>query len=188
MAQRKSKETSAKNTGSKPEEKQIESESETESLAKNQDDSNNIQPTTKYRAEPASASMGKVRGIPGVGSQGIGMNPVSNTNRLNVGKNVKLKGGVITCDILSVEGKIEASLPSASEIEIGSGGYFKGKAKVTNADISGDFEGELQVKDVLTIRKGGVVSGTVRYGKIVIESGGKISGDMQSFDSMESDR
>ena len=86
-----------------------------------------------------------------------------------------------------MEGKIEASLPSASEIDISSGGYFKGKAKVTNADISGDFEGELQVKEILTIRKGGVVSGTVRYGKIVIESGGKISGDMQSFDTAESE-
>ncbi len=183
MAQRKPKETTSKNTGAKPEEKQRENET----LSKHEDDSNQAQPATKYRAEPASPSIGKVRAIPGVGTQGVGMKPISNTNRLNVGKNVKLKGGVITCDILSVEGKVEASLPSASEIEIGSGGYFKGKAKVTNADISGDFEGELQVKDVLTIRKGGVVSGTVRYGKIVIESGGKISGDMQSFDSMESD-
>ena len=72
MAQRKSKETSTKNRGLKPEEKQIEDESETEPLAETQDDSNNVQPTTKYRAEPASASMGKVRGIPGVGPRGLG--------------------------------------------------------------------------------------------------------------------
>ena len=183
MAQRKHKETATKNTGAKPEEKQ----GENETLSKHEDDSNKSQLATKYKAEPASLSVGKIRGIPGVGAQGVGMKPISNTNRLNVGKNVKLKGGVVTCDILSVEGKIEASLPSATEIEISPGGYFKGKAKVTNADISGEFEGDLQVKDVLTIRKGGVVSGTVRYGKIVIESGGKISGDMQSFDSMESD-
>ena len=186
MAQRKSKETATKNTGSKLEEKQGRDEPENESLSAQQD-SKKVEPETKYRADMASSSLGKVRGIPGAATHGIGMKPISNTNRLNVGKNVKLKGGVVTCDVLSVEGKIEASLPSASEIEIGSGGYFKGKAKVTNADISGDFEGELQVKEILTIRKGGVVSGTVRYGKIVIEAGGKISGDMQSFDSIESD-
>ena len=187
MAQRKSKETANKNTGSKLEGQQAETQPEAESLSKHQEGSKKTQPTTKYAAEPAASSLGQVRGIPGVGTHGIGMKPISNTNRLNVGKNVKLKGGVVTCDVLSVEGKIEASLPSATEIEIGSGGYFKGKAKVVNADISGDFDGELEVKDVLTIRKGGVVSGTVRYGKIVVESGGKISGDMQSFDSMESD-
>ena len=183
MAQRKSKETATKDTGSK----QGEIEPENESLSIDQG-TKKVEPTPKYRADLLSPSLGKVRAIPGVGAQGVGIKPISNTNRLNVGKNVKLKGGVVTCDILSVEGKIEASLPSSSEIEIGPGGYFKGKAKVTNADISGDFEGELQVKEILTIRKGGVVSGTVRYGKIVIESGGKISGDMQSFDSMESDR
>ena len=35
----------------------------------------------------------------------------------------------------------------------------------------------------LTIRKEGSVDGSIRYGKIVIESGGKISGDMASLDS-----
>ena len=182
MAQRKSKETATKDAGS--EQGEIEQENESSSIGQ---DSKKVESTTKYRADLVSPSLGKVRAIPGVGAEGVGIKPISNTNRLNVGKNVKLKGGVITCDILSVEGKIEASLPSASEIGIGSGGYFKGKAKVTNADISGDFEGELQVKEILTIRKGGVVSGTVRYGKIVIESGGKISGDMQSFDTAESE-
>ena len=186
MAQRKSKETATKNTDSKLDVQQGDDEPENKSPSIHQE-SKKAQQTTKYRPELATPSLGKGRGIPGVGAQGIGMKPLSNANRLNVGKHVKLKGGVLTCDVLSVEGTIEASLPSASEIEIGLGGYFKGKAKVTNADISGDFEGELQVKEILTIRKGGVVSGTVRYGKIVIESGGKISGDMQSFDTFESD-
>jgi len=68
-------------------------------------------------------------------------------------------------------------------IEISSSGIFKGSAKVETAQINGCFDGKLEVKGVLRIQKDGRVSGSVRYGKIVIESGGEISGDMASFNS-----
>ena len=34
----------------------------------------------------------------------------------------------------------------------------------------------------LLVRPGGSITGTIRYGNIVIESGGEISGDMQSIE------
>ena len=62
-------------------------------------------------------------------------------------------------------------------------GFFKGNVVVEEADISGRFEGELTVTSQLTVRAGGRVSGTIRYGKIVIEAGGEISGDMSALSS-----
>jgi cytoskeletal protein CcmA (bactofilin family) len=38
------------------------------------------------------------------------------------------------------------------------------------------------VKNLLTIHKSGRVDGSVRYGQIIIEVGGQISGDMGSLD------
>ena len=67
-------------------------------------------------------------------------------------------------------------------IEVMPTGFYKGSANVQEADISGYFEGSLVATDILTIRKGGRISGSVRYGKIVIESGGEISGDMASLE------
>ncbi len=105
------------------------------------------------------------------------------SNCLTVGENISLSGEITSCDKLIVEGNVKVKLTNAEIIEISSSGTFKGSAKVETAKINGCFEGELEVKGVLRIQKDGRVSGSVRYGKIVIESGGEISGDMASFDT-----
>ena len=48
------------------------------------------------------------------------------------------------------------------------------------ADVHGRFEGELVVSKRLLIRAGGHVSGQITYGEIEIESGGAISGAIES--------
>jgi len=124
-------------------------------------------------------------GIPGIPRYGEGV-PVGfddKSNCLTVGENISLSGEITSCDKLIVEGNVEVKLTNAEIIEISSSGIFKGSAKVETAQINGYFEGKLEVKGVLRIQKEGRVSGSVRYGKIVIESGGEISGDMASFDS-----
>jgi hypothetical protein len=40
-------------------------------------------------------------------------------------------------------------------------------------------------RDLLTVRPGGRVQGQVRYGRVVIESGGEISGDMRALSEDE---
>ena len=39
----------------------------------------------------------------------------------------------------------------------------------------------MKAHDILIIRSGGRVSGTIRYGKIVVESGGEVSGDTKNI-------
>ena len=108
--------------------------------------------------------------------------------RLVVGRDIRLSGEITACDKLVVEGHIEVSLPGARVIEVSQTGFFKGNADVEEADISGQFEGELIARDRLVVRAGGRISGTIRYGRIVIESGGEISGDMQTLDGTEPPR
>lgn len=124
-------------------------------------------------------------GIPGIPRYGEGV-PArfdDKSNCLTVGENISLSGEITSCDKLIVEGNVKVNLTNAEIIEISSSGIFKGSAKVETAQINGYFEGKLEVKGVLRIQKEGRVSGSVRYGKIVIESGGEISGDMASFKS-----
>lgn len=127
----------------------------------------------------------RVGDIPGIQRHGdvVTSDEDDNSNTLTVGKNISLNGEITACEKLIVEGSVEVKLTNAFLIEIASNGYFKGSADVQTAVINGTFEGELLVKDVLTIQEGGRVSGSVRYGKIIIESGGAISGDMASLDS-----
>lgn len=101
-------------------------------------------------------------------------------SKLIVGPNIKLKGVEITdCDTLYVEGRVEATIDSRV-IQIAENGAFKGSAEVDIAEIHGEFDGELTVRQKLVIYSTGKVSGKVRYGKVVIEEGGQLAGDIQA--------
>ena len=103
-------------------------------------------------------------------------------SKLIVGPDIKLKGAEITdCDTLIVEGRVEASMDSRV-IQISERGVFAGKAGIDTAEIRGRFEGELTVRKQLLICATGKVSGKIRYGKLSIEEGGEISGDIAALD------
>lgn len=97
---------------------------------------------------------------------------------LTVGPNIKLKGVEITdCDTLVVEGTVEATMDSRL-MQITAAGAFKGSAEIDIAEIHGAFDGDLTVRDKLVIYATGRVTGKVRYGKLVIEEGGQLSGEI----------
>ena len=104
-------------------------------------------------------------------------------SKLIVGPDIKLKGVEITdCDTLVVEGRVEASMDSRV-ISIAERGVFSGTVGIDLAEIHGRFEGELTARKQLIIRSTGRVSGKIRYGKITIEEGGEVSGDVSSLNS-----
>ena len=99
-------------------------------------------------------------------------------SKLIVGPDIKLKGAEITdCDTLVVEGRVEAAMDSRV-IQIAEQGVFHGTAGIDVAEIRGRFEGELTVRKQLVIHATGKVTGKVRYGKLSIEEGGELSGDI----------
>jgi len=101
-----------------------------------------------------------------------------NGSKLTVGPNIKLKGVEITdCDTLVVEGLVEATMNSRV-IQIAEQGAFKGSAEIEIAEIRGEFNGNLVVRQKLVIFATGKVTGTIRYGKLVVEEGGQLSGDI----------
>jgi cytoskeletal protein CcmA (bactofilin family) len=106
------------------------------------------------------------------------INPVTNS-KLIVGSNIKLRGVEITdCDTLVVEGRVEATICSRV-IQISDRGTFVGNAESDVAEIRGEFDGDLTVRQKLVVHATGRVSGKVRYEKLVIEEGGQLTGDVQ---------
>jgi cytoskeletal protein CcmA (bactofilin family) len=100
-------------------------------------------------------------------------------SKLTVGPNIKLKGVEITdCDTLVVEGSVEATMDSRV-IQISERGSFKGSAEIDIAEIRGEFDGSLTVRQKLVIYSTGKVTGRIRYGKVVIEEGGQLSGEIE---------
>lgn len=106
--------------------------------------------------------------------------PVSGST-LTVGPNIKLKSAEITdCDTLVVEGHVDGMV-SSQAIVIAETGTLNGTATIDNAEIRGEFKGELTVKKRLMICATGKVSGKIAYGKLVIEEGGELVGEIQAM-------
>jgi cytoskeletal protein CcmA (bactofilin family) len=103
--------------------------------------------------------------------------------RLIVGQGISLSGEITACDRLVVEGSVQVTLNQTRAIEITQSGRFtNGKAEVEEAEISGVYEGELTVRRRLLIRGTGQVKGTVRYGELEIERGGRLSGSVSMIE------
>jgi cytoskeletal protein CcmA (bactofilin family) len=108
-----------------------------------------------------------------------GRREASEHRKLIVGREIALSGEISSCDRLVVEGSVQANLANCHDIDIAESGLFKGSASIDEAEIRGRFEGDLTVRNRLFIRSTGQVVGTVRYGQLEVECGGRISGDVQ---------
>ncbi|MGA8515440.1 MAG: polymer-forming cytoskeletal protein [Burkholderiaceae bacterium] len=129
-----------------------------------------VQGTTPYTSSlPSSSTDSPVGGSTGKPGE----------SKLTVGPNIKLKGVEITdCDTLVVEGAVEATMDSRV-IQIAECGSFTGSAEIDIAEIRGTFNGTLTVRQKLMIYSTGKVKGKIRYGKVVIEEGGQLSGEIE---------
>ena len=140
-------------------------------------------PSRPMPAMPASGLSNMTPNTPAVAATAP---PTTNANaevespgsKLTVGPNIKLKGVEITdCDTLVVEGTVEATMDSRV-IQITEQGAFHGSAEIDLAEIHGEFSGTLTVRKKLVIFSTGRVSGKIRYGKLVVEEGGQLSGEI----------
>jgi len=89
------------------------------------------------------------------------------------------KKSATECDTLVVEGRIDATLNSARALEVSRGGRFVGSASVDTAIISGRFDGDLKVARGLRVTATGKITGNVIYGRLEIEQGGEVLGDIK---------
>lgn len=134
-------------------------------------------------AGPATASSPLNAPDAGKSAAKPGLTDAVGGNRLIVGPDVKLKGAeILDCDTLVVEGRVEATMDSRV-MHIAEKGVFSGKVSIDVAEVYGTFEGELTARQQLVIHETGRVSGTIRYGKILIDEGGELSGDIKSLDA-----
>jgi cytoskeletal protein CcmA (bactofilin family) len=103
-------------------------------------------------------------------------------SKLAVGVNVKLKGVDISdCDVLVIEGHVEATVHSKA-MEIAMPGTLRGTAIIDVAEIYGEFSGDLTARTRLVVHGTGRVSGTIRYGKLIVAEGGELNGDVKRLD------
>lgn len=86
-------------------------------------------------------------------------------------KNTKIKGDITSEADFRIDGKLEGNVKTSGKVVIGKDGYINGKVECVNADIEGKFNGELLVKDLLSLKASAIIEGTVSVAKLSVEPG-----------------
>lgn len=95
--------------------------------------------------------------------------PGGQPNRIE--KNTKIKGDIISEADFRIDGKLDGNVKTSGKVVIGKDGYIHGKVECVNADIEGNFNGELLVSDLLSLKSSAVIEGTVTVAKLSVEPG-----------------
>lgn len=153
--------------------------------------SNTVQPPRNYGLPRSPDSLGRrplPKGVVGIAqmerAQAAPRQDAAPSGTLIVGEGIHVKGEVEDCRILVVEGRVEAAL-KADRLEVRKGGTFLGTAEVDTAEIAGAMDGTLIARSRLSIANGGRASGKVRYGRLTVEAGGEIGGDVDTYTAHE---
>jgi cytoskeletal protein CcmA (bactofilin family)/Tfp pilus assembly protein PilF len=100
------------------------------------------------------------------------------THRVFVDRGLALRGELSGCDHLAIAGHVEADVV-LRRLDILDQGSFNGRASVGHAHIAGRYEGTLTVAETLVVGSTAYISGTVQCGKLQLEDGGKVDGELR---------
>ena len=95
------------------------------------------------------------------------------TNRIVEGTTIN--GNIISPADFRLDGHLTGNFESTGKIVIGPAGSVKGDITCINADIEGNFEGKIQVAELLNIKGNASVCGEVVCGKLSIDPGADFS-------------
>ena len=97
--------------------------------------------------------------------------------RVFVDRGLALRGELSGCNHLAIAGHVESEVV-LRVLDILDEGSFKGRASVGRAYIAGRYEGALIVDETLVVGPAARISGSVQCGKLRLEDGGRIDGDL----------
>ncbi len=86
-------------------------------------------------------------------------------------KNTVIKGDISSQADFRIDGKLEGNVKTSGKVVIGKDGLIKGKVECVNADIEGNFNGELYVSELLALKSSAKIEGTVNVSKLAVEPG-----------------
>lgn len=91
-----------------------------------------------------------------------------------------LKGGIQNAGRIEVFGYVEGDV-AGDLLIVQPGGRCFGRVKVEQADVRGTLQGDVVVRQLITVRSSGEVIGNVKYGKLAMEMGGRLTAEMRNI-------
>lgn len=100
--------------------------------------------------------------------------------RAIIGSDAVIKGKIRNGSVIEVHGYVEGEI-DADQILVREGGRVFGTIKARNAEVSGTVQGDVSVRELISIGSAGSVAGNVRYGRLALAEGGDLSADVRNI-------
>ena len=111
--------------------------------------------------------------------------PAKGSAKVVIGHGVIINGEIKKADEVQIDGDADVTMKT-DNLVVGATGDCKGSIETHNADIWGEFDGDIKASGTLTIQEQGKVSGKIEYQNLQIKLGGQISGDIKLSDKIQS--
>ena len=110
--------------------------------------------------------------------------PAKGSAKVVIGDGVSITGEIKKADEVQIDGEADISMKT-DNLVVGITGQCKGNIETHNADIWGNFDGDIKASGTLTVQEQGKVSGSIEYQNIQIKLGGKLSGDIKLSEKVQ---
>ena len=111
---------------------------------------------------------------------------VNNVSRIAQG--AAIKGDLSAPTDIRVDGSVDGTLRSEGRVVAGESARLSGKLFCVNADIWGRMDGDIYVKEMLSLKGSSVVNGDIYVSKVQVELGAQINGSFKMISEEEYDR
>ena len=115
--------------------------------------------------------------------------PTVNVNSISrISAGTVIKGEIISPTDIRIDGTFEGRVQSKGRVVIGESAIIKGDIVCENVDLWGKVEGNLFVKDTLSLKEGCVVSGNMHIRRLAVELGATFNGNCKTITEAEFDK
>ena len=112
--------------------------------------------------------------------------PVVNVNSISrISAGTVIKGEILSPTDIRIDGTFEGRVQSKGRVVVGESATIKGDIVCENIDLWGKVEGNLFVKDTLSLKEGCVVDGNLHIRRLAVELGATFNGNCKTITEAE---
>ena len=112
--------------------------------------------------------------------------PVVNVNSISrISAGTVIKGEILSPNDIRIDGTFEGRVQSKGRVVVGESAVIKGDIVCENVDLWGKVEGNLFVKDTLSLKEGCIVDGNLHIRRLAVELGAIFNGNCKTITEAE---